>query len=383
MASYPALRLLSQLDASKPASGAPISENDDAIRQLKAFLRSFLGQSFNDDGTLKDVTIATAMLADGCITNDELATDALSALDKIVNSLFSADSTGRGKFATGFVDSSLLEDGAVTTAKIADLAVTDVELADSAVIERVLAANSVSTTKVQDLAITAAKMANSLVLNGKVVDKGIDTAALACTSGRLIAGNASGVAKAVKVQGAVSIAYSEPSGDPTLTFTITGTAATAATYALYAETSPLGDSPASVAGGWTSTTDRGSWSLQTGSVDFMKVTGNKLQFTSDGSYLIRASVPGFSCGLHKIRLRDTSATPATMIQGACSASSPGTMTRAELVGVLAVTGASVGSPKEYYIQHWTEIAATNGLGLDINTGGDDTFHSLVEIVKIS
>ena len=112
----------------------------------------YLGQLSSQRDT-EEVYISTGTTAGDWA----LVGSAVSLADFSV-SFFTADATGRGKFASGFVDSGLLESAAVTTAKIADANVTTAKLADANVTTAKLANLNVTTGKIADDAVTVAKL---------------------------------------------------------------------------------------------------------------------------------------------------------------------------------------------------------------------------------
>lgn len=82
-------------------------------------------------GTQRDT--AEIYISTGTTAGDWSLFDVSVALADFSTGFFTADATGRGKFASGFVNSTLLEDDAVTTGKIADDGVTTVKIDDAAV----------------------------------------------------------------------------------------------------------------------------------------------------------------------------------------------------------------------------------------------------------
>ena len=105
-------------------------------------------------------------------TKIRLSTQALAgslSLAIVGDGIFTADATGRGKFASGFVNDTLLATDSVTTVKIADLNVTTAKLAAN-----VLSADATGLSKMQDGYLSAdasgrAKMADSFVSAAKVL----------------------------------------------------------------------------------------------------------------------------------------------------------------------------------------------------------------------
>jgi hypothetical protein len=103
-------------------------------------------------GTQRDT--ADIYIATGTSAGDWSLVDENMSLADFASGFFTADATGRGKFASGFVDSGLLADDAVTTAKIDDDAVTTAKIEDDAV----------TTAKILDANVTPAKLSQPYTL---------------------------------------------------------------------------------------------------------------------------------------------------------------------------------------------------------------------------
>ena len=88
-----------------------------------AAVPDFTGQLGTQRDTA-DIYISTGTAAGNWLLVEVVLADFASGF-------FTADATGRGKFAAGFVDSGLIDDDAVTTAKIDDDAVTTAKIADA------------------------------------------------------------------------------------------------------------------------------------------------------------------------------------------------------------------------------------------------------------
>jgi len=82
----------------------------------------------------------------------------VKGLAKFATGLFTADVTGRGKFAELFVNEALIDNLAVTEAKIGNLAVTNAKIDNLAVTEAKIADLNVTTAKINNLAVTDAKI---------------------------------------------------------------------------------------------------------------------------------------------------------------------------------------------------------------------------------
>ena len=103
-------------------------------------------------GTQRDT--ADIYIATGTSAGDWSLVDENMSLADFAAGFFTADASGRGKFASEFVDSGLLADDAVTTAKIDDDAVTTAKIEDDAV----------TTAKILDANVTPAKLSQPYTL---------------------------------------------------------------------------------------------------------------------------------------------------------------------------------------------------------------------------
>jgi hypothetical protein len=98
------------------------------------------------------------------------------SLEDFAAGFFTADATGRSKFASSFVDAALLASNSVETAKINNAAVTTAKINDAAVTTAKINDAAVTTAKINDAAVTPAKLSQPLTL----------AAAVAATSGTSI-----------------------------------------------------------------------------------------------------------------------------------------------------------------------------------------------------
>ena len=112
-------------------------------------------------------SITTAMLQDGCVTNDKLA----SGID---GAKISGNSVPGTSIVTNSLTSSQLDSNSVATAKIQGLAVTTAKLADACVTNSKLAPNSVASGKIAAGAVATVDIADAAVTASKL-DPGIIT----------------------------------------------------------------------------------------------------------------------------------------------------------------------------------------------------------------
>jgi hypothetical protein len=125
-------------------------------------------------GTQRDT--ADIYIATGTSAGDWSLVDENMSLADFAAGFFTADASGRGKFASEFVDSGLLADDAVTTAKIDDDAVTTAKIDDDAVTTAKIDDDAVTTAKIDDDAVTTAKIDDDAVTTAKIDDGAVTTA---------------------------------------------------------------------------------------------------------------------------------------------------------------------------------------------------------------
>jgi hypothetical protein len=145
---YNQSELLTYLNLTIPGIiGQPTVTFADAGERALA-IPAFLGQIGGQRDT-KNIYMST-----GTTAGDWVLVEENMSLADFAAGFFTADATGRGKFASGFVDSGLLDDDAVITAKIDDDAVTTAKIDDDAV----------TTAKILDASITPAKLSQPYTL---------------------------------------------------------------------------------------------------------------------------------------------------------------------------------------------------------------------------
>ena len=113
---------------------------------------------------IKDGTIQTIDLADGCVTNDKIANRTINHIKLQLQTLTSDE------YSSGSVVNRVLAEKAVTGNKIDDKTIEEVNMADNSVSGRCLQPNSVSSLHLMNSAVTEDKLANSSVSNPKLAD---------------------------------------------------------------------------------------------------------------------------------------------------------------------------------------------------------------------
>jgi hypothetical protein len=112
-------------------------------------------------GTQRDT--ADIYISTGTAAGNWSLVDENMSLADFASGFFTADATGRGKFASGFVDAGLLASDAVTTAKILDANVTDAKLATGIDASK-LTTGTLPIARIADAAVTPAKLSQPLTL---------------------------------------------------------------------------------------------------------------------------------------------------------------------------------------------------------------------------
>lgn len=153
------LERLSQIDPNLPSDAETADKAPAMLRQIRSFLKNFLGKSMNDDGSLKPLGIVSTQIGAGEVRGADSNT-----------------ATEPNELLFGTVSTPDLRDAAVATAKLADDAVTSAKLADDASVD---ANRAVTTNHIRDGAVAAAKLATDSVTTVKVVDKAVTDAKLA------------------------------------------------------------------------------------------------------------------------------------------------------------------------------------------------------------
>lgn len=135
-----------------PADTDSVKQGASQIRNLKATLNTLTSQIFADDLTFLAHWVTNALLSgDPSDANDSLravGSDNLKLasviLSKLPDGVFTADTAGRAKFASGFVNSGLLDPAIV--------------FPDGSVTQNAIAAQAVGTTELENLAATIPKV---------------------------------------------------------------------------------------------------------------------------------------------------------------------------------------------------------------------------------
>ena len=126
------------------------------------------------------IQASTGDLADGSITSNLIANDAVSA------SKLGTDSVTTVKIAANNVTSAKLATDSVTTAKIVGGAVTDAKLATDAVTTVKVADDAITSAKIADATIVAGNLADSAVTTAKIADDAVTLAKLADETSKAI-----------------------------------------------------------------------------------------------------------------------------------------------------------------------------------------------------
>ncbi len=356
MADYSNITLISQIDDTIPANDEAANKLDDAERQIRNFLKTFLAVGHADNGALKDSSIALSAIPDTTLTYAKLQN--VSATDKVL---------GRASAGAGVVEEiactsagrALIDDADAaaqrTTLGLGGLSIlstiTSTQMGAASVLEAAIATDAVTTTKIKDANVTGTKLADTSVGVAKLsFTGGVDS------NPKLMVGGSSNVE--ATIGGILSATY--VSG--VLTFALASAGSTP-NYAVIGELKTAGTNAGSSSVGTGNT--RGTWTEVSDPGDIVGVSSSVVTIRKKGNYIVNICVPAYSVGSHKAFLYQTSGTPATALDGTTACSGPGNMTHSYISGPLTVTTDNT----TYEVRHWCEKAITsNGLGLAANNG---------------
>ena len=382
------------MNVTTPAGGEVAAKLDDAVRQLKGFLATFLAISHDDTGALKSAAVTLASIANDVITYAKIQN--VSATDKVLGRA-TAGSGDIEEIACTAAARSILDDATVadirTTLGLGAVAllasIATGNIADDAVTAVKLASDAVTTVKILDANVTAAKIADGAITNLKV-SKGTGTDA---APHLLALGDSQSTAREVTIAGVLSAVISGNTLVFSLAATPTGpSSGTAAVfYASIAERASSGTSGgASVAGGTFGATPatvnvRGTtvtWAEIEDSSDIIAFSTTAIQFKKAGSYKIYAVVPGCNgVGFHKACFGKVAAAGGaftTVLVGTSSESVAGATTHSIISGTFRVAADN----DLYEIRHFTQnVVATNGLGRPASSG-EQEIYTHIDIFKV-
>lgn len=293
---------------------------------------------------LRDQAVATAKLADAAVTT--------------------------AKIAAAAIVSSLIANNAITSALIAAGAVGTTQLAAQSVDNTILksdvtgVAGAVTTDHIRSLQVTAAKIAANVIGGGQLI--------LGASAGQILVTGSTPFALALQTV----------TGDATLDGTGKITLIANGVVEVEERTG------LNVAGGGSSATTwnvRGTtigWvkTFDTLSSSFLTISGAQLGLAA-GKYIIEVTVPGYTVGLHQVRIDryNSSNVSQEIVYGSSETAGASMQTRSGARGMMTfATG-------DYFqIEHYTTSAvATNGLGIPVNaTGGLYEIYARVKIQKI-
>ena len=131
-------------------------------------------------------TVATAMLADDCVTDGKLGDNAVNSWHYVDGSIdtehIGNSQVTTAKIADANVTTAKLASNAVTTAKITDLNVTTAKIASTAITAGKIASSAVETAKINDHAVTTAKIADANVTEDKIASSAVTAAKIASSA---------------------------------------------------------------------------------------------------------------------------------------------------------------------------------------------------------
>jgi hypothetical protein len=396
MADYPILSpTLTALNDTKenPTPNEAANKLSHAMVQTRVWLYDFLSTLIDNAGKIKPTALASGSVPFGLVRGSdenaggqqrEILQGTISTPD------FRDDAVTSPKIADGGVETDNIADDAITSAKILDAAVRGSTENDGE--QREIEVGTVSTPDLRDLAVSTAKLAAGAVTTAKIGDSQITTAK--------IANNAVDGSKLPAGTGGQLLLHNGTTWVPT---TITGGLAlsSAGVASVSISSSSVGFvriSERQSAGSHAGASSAASWTQLRGvttawTIDEQTVSGTvavgsagQMNIQRNGTYLLSVSVPGYSVGLHKMRLHIKTTPAGSFVDyyGSCESAPAGVSSRSVLTVVVTVTGASSGSPAVFEIQHFTEVAkATNGLGIAVGASAGEERYTIIEMLLLS
>lgn len=380
MADYFDISALTELDPTTPSGAEPASVLDDALRQVKVFLRAYLSVSHNNDGTLKAQAVSSTSVTPGSMrgstgnagTAQELAQGTVSTPDLRDLAVTEA------KLGDAAVTGNKLGTDAVTTAKIQGEAVTTAKLAIQAVTREKLADSAVGTDQIEDGAVTPAELATGAVTNTKLGAGAVTADKVSMAGSQCFLINDAGVIREAQFGGVVQVSSIDHSGTPAivrLAFADVEEGALVGKYVKLSEVlSPGTSAGASVATTWTARNV--GWVEQNDALDLVGVSGATITIKEPGSYYVRLSVPFYAVGKAKVRLRKTNGTADTVLLSTAVAVPASTQAICQLSGAITVAANDT-----FEVQYYCDSAVGgNGLGIAVG-GSENEVYSTLELFK--
>ena len=378
MSNYNKIRTLDQLVSTDPADTEDASKLAAADRQLRDLLKTFLGVSFNNDGTFKAGSVSAGSIlanqsvagttANSAGTAQQIAQGTISTPDfragAVDSNALAANSVVTAKIPDNAVITAKIPDGAVTAAKIAASTITSTQVATGGINNGNLASDAVTTVKIADANVTGAKIAATTVTTGNLASQ---------TSGTVLCGTGSGVAAAT-VGGVLLATYSAG----VLSFSLaSGGVSGIANYAKVVRTFASGTSGGAATGGQYDTLNTG-WSLEQGTA--VSIASQKIHFGIAGTYLVRFAAYAYSVGAHRVKVVQSGTPDVDLLFGTVAYAQAGNQTPSLVEGLINISTAGT----DIIIKHWAQNAkATNGFGCPVTIASEAEVYVVGEVLRVA
>lgn len=378
MADYNEITTISGIDVNTPVVGAaPISELDDAIRQVKGLLKVLLAVAHADDGAIKANAVVTAAINNGAVSTDKLADLAVTVAK------LGTDSVETVKIKDGAVTSSKLAGDAVGTTGLIDGSVTTAKLAEGAVTTEKLAVNSVDGAKLlSDSTIDSNRAVSSNhIKNGAITAEKLAAASISADKLNVAETNVllwkGATLQAVQLGGVIGFdSLDVGTTPPTLKLKFASTSESGELEYFRLEQRASSGTPGGASVASTYTHRSSFWTESADPYGLVVASAGSFTFADAGTFMFRAGLPAYSVGKHRARLWNTT-TGSTLLLGTVAVASPGNQSMSYIQGMVAVAAGTV-----LKIEHWTELTvASNGLGLPATITGEEEIYGFIEAIK--
>lgn len=354
--SYDNFLNLNALDVATPVDGASVYEITQALRQVKAVLKTVLGYSHKPNGeliagvvtSLADGTVTFSALLDECVTTPKLASKAVTT-EKL------ADGCVTGlQLAAGAVLQAAYGDNSIPTSAYRASSIPKESLKDGLTVDQI-GNSAIETAKIKNLNVTDDK------ISGMAVSKLLGGAA-----GQMLL-NIAGTWTPINLAGALT--YNSGSGEFEMPSTLS---------IMY-----FGDVKTSGTVGGSATS--GTWIQRTinGLADPDSLaTWDDLTFQLvEGTYLIHIEAPACNVGSHKVRLMKALVvdnTSPTVVAIGTSAASSSAQTCSILDYILTISD----SLWYYYVEHWVQTAVgTSDFGTPCSIADTSEIYTTGYVIK--
>jgi hypothetical protein len=370
MADYPAVTTLATLDETIPTGSEDLAKMDDALRQTRGFLKTFLAVAHTDTGALKAGSVPVGGVAAGSIrgstgiggTQREILQGTIQDVDlapgSVTQTKIGPAAVKEIAIDTGAVTYTKLGTNSVITAKVLDRNITGAKIAlgSNGVLKENMANNSVGSDQLEANAVTDAKVGTGIITPGKLKS---------ATANTLMVGDATKfIEYEVDATGAMTFAIVGGK----IKFAVAGSsAAQVAAYVLIEEKSAKGtDAGGSAATTWNQRATGGGYTLTQNALGLVSLpaTPGNVKIVTAGTYLVQVASPVYGAvGQHKVALVKKNGASWDLL--AMGTNGEGLANAVTYSFVRAVVTFAVND--EFALLHYTQSAvAVNGLGKATN-----------------